>query len=150
MNDKDNIIENNKSITINKEAKKNSEETAMNNKQTEKNQEQIANEQEAKIEKMTEKIETKMNEIEATMDKIEATIEGTEVGSVEYQKQELISNVSSLSAGLVLSVIGTVMLMKARKIEEKSKKKIVGWIMLAFGVATMGFSIAQLIIPGGF
>ena len=137
------ITNNNEKITNIIIAEKNSEEKVMDNKQTEIDREEIAEEQDAKIDKMTESIDAKMEKIESTMEKIEATIEGVEVGSAEYQKEEFVSNVFNLSAGLVMAVIGSVLLMKARKIEEKSKKKIAGWILLGLGVATVAFSIAQ-------
>ena len=128
-----------------------SEEIMMNNKETEKEQEQAAQEkemeeQEAKIEEMMNSIDAKMEAIEAEIEEKEALIDGTVVGSPEHQQMELISNVSSISAGLVLTVIGIVLLMQARKIVGKTKKKIVGWILLGFGVATIGYYIAQFFL----
>ena len=143
MESTEKIVKNKETIANSIITEKNREEKVMDNKQTEIDLEEVAEEQEAKIDKMTESIDAKMENIESTMEKIEATIEGVEVGSPEYQKEEFISNVFNLSAGLVMAVIGSVLLMKARKIEGKSKKKIAGWILLGLGVATVAFSIAQ-------
>ena len=151
MTNLDKVIINKEIIMNNKETEKNTQD----NKQAERAQAQAAQEkeaeakeqemeeQEAKIEKMMSDIDAKMEAIEAEIEEKEALIES---GSPEGQQMELISNVSNISAGLVLSVIGVVLLMKARKIVGKTKKKIVGWILLGFGVATIGFYVAQLFI----
>ena len=139
MSNADKIVKSNETIINNKETDKNSEVKEMDKKQTEINQEQAMEEQEGKIEKM-------MDSIDAKMEKIEATIEGVEVGSAEYQQAEFITNVASGSAGIIMAVIGAVLLMKARKIEGKSKKKIAGWILLGLGAAAVVSAALQMFI----
>lgn len=72
--------------------------------------------------------------------------ESLEVGSVQHQRDDLITNVSSISMGLIMAVIGTVLLVKTREVVGPCKKKVAGWILAVLGVGTVCLFLVQMLL----
>ena len=138
--------------TISTEAETNNAQTSTNEKQPYDATEQITKDYDKIIDFFKKQMDSATGELELEyadmIEELEADkqemLEGTIVGSPQYLKDEQFMHMFSISAGVVMSAVGTFLLIKARKVIGSSKAKIAGWILAGLGVGIVALHIIQM------
>lgn len=127
----------------------------MNNKQTKVTQNQSAQTEDAMIIEIKKELAEEMNAIEEEFEEIFNEMEAYNrevqeemaADSPQRQRDELITHISSISIGFIMTVVGVILLVKVRKMSDNiGKKKIAGWILAGLGAGIMVLHIVQMIM----